>query len=1751
MSTTSTPRRAWLLFLLPLLLALGTQAQAQPSVVGAYGNEWVQPGQPYYKVRVGQRGIHRLNYAWLRAAGLPVTTLDPRQLQLWRRGQEQAIYVKGETDGVLDSTEYVDFYGQLNDGILDAELFKDPAQQAHQLAPLYTDTASYFLTLVPAGTTPRRMQAADQASTGLTPVLHHMQANPQAYATNYFRGADYGGVYLPWADRAEGLFSNFFGTVATPKADLTIPGAALVDTTKGAPSLELQLAGSGFQLPVIEVSVLNSTGMSVVRTLATGITLPTLFGDTLIRVPLRWRDLTSAGMFKCRVLVTNAAPGTFPLTMVAYARLRYPGRNVMSGIPRLSLQLDSTLPAGPQYMLFDGPPTAPRAYDITDLGAIQRYEGAASGTQWGFVANSPGPGSPPRRLFIQGDAAPVAPGPGRRIVFRDLQPRTNGYFVVTHEKLLADTVTGRFPVRELASYRASLSGGQHDTVVVTATQLYDQFHYGDRSPNAIRRFARFMSSNFTQPGYLFLLGKGYQPLHIIDGGSAVNNRALFRVDFVPASGYPASDVLFTADFRNNQFAPRLLTGRLAAVKPADVANYLDKVIEHEAAPSAVWRKNLLHLGGGRDPNEQGLFSGYLRGFEHLAEDTVYLGGRVMSVLRGNTGQNVDTVIVSSQINRGVALVTFFGHSSTTVSDIDIGLASNPINNYNNRGKYPMMLMNGCASGNAFLSGTSFGQDWMNVPQRGAIGFLAHTGEGEPTMLNLFSSAFYRAAFNDSLTYGKEIARIHQRAIQRGSVGGSLNGNPFLQAQLTEMVLQADPAITLRSPTKPDFFVADSTITVRAMPGERVTARVNSFLLVGLVRNLGQATNDSVHVQVKRRVNGTLVSTQDTVMAPVYFADSVRFVIRNSQATSSVQGPNQFELTVDWANAVAELDETNNQAIFQINLPSGSVFPLYPPEYTLLPAGVNNSRTITLTGQYDQVLNQPRPYEFELDTVPTFRSGARQAAVITADRYPVWQPTLPTPPAGRPDSVVWYWRFKPQSLQPGEDTAWARSSFRFVPTTAGGWSQSHYGQFTSSGKTNLVQAAPSGKWAFQPALLTLQLRTTAGDTVYNRSTFDLTSNGIRLNGDTYFRNTCQTGTANIVFMVFDPKTLQPIDSLPFLSRNNQRLLQKHRCGQPQGFGLNKYYIFNSGRYDPTGGANPPNGLATPKANKPKIPVLDTANIRALTLMLDSIPEGYYVALVTMNRVPFDTLRQRYPELLNAIGSLGSLRVQALHDGDPLALVGRKGSAPGTAQEISYDLTRPLYRQQILLTTTLSSSVPEGRIVSTAAGPARRWRRLYHTVKRTTATASYQLTVVPLDAAGAEGPRMVVNVPSNAYFDLDSAGLDATRYPHLRLELDMADSIGRQAPQLRQWLVTYDAVPEGIVRPDLLLAAEHDLTPQTELGAVRWRIPFQNISFQSFSDSLLTEFSVTRAGSPVAGPYRVKVPALRAGDTTSIRVRVPVTRLPTGAYVLQGTVNPGPAQPELYLFNNSLGVPFRVENPDLAPLVDVAFDGQHILHGDIVAPSPTITVVVRDENREAALDPQLVKLFLTRPGQQAPEVVDMTSAQIHVLPVTDNRQLELTYQPGALPDGVYRLQVQAYDAVDGNAAGHDTYDSEFKVINETMISNFYPYPNPFSTSTRFLFTVTGKVPQHLKIQIMTVTGRVVREITREELGTDLRVGNNAGTMPWDGTDEYGDKLANGVYLYRVVVQDDGDKFDSFKTAGDAKAFRKNWGKLYILR
>jgi len=330
----------------------------------------------------------------------------------------------------------------------------------------------------------------------------------------------------------------------------------------------------------------------------------------------------------------------------------------------------------------------------------------------------------------------------------------------------------------------------------------------------------------------------------------------------------------------------------------------------------------------------------------------------------------------------------------------------------------------------------------------------------------------------------------------------------------------------------------------------------------------------------------------------------------------------------------------------------------------------------------------------------------------------------------------------------------------------------------------------------------------------------------------------------------------------------------------------------------------------------------------------------------------------------------------------------------------------------------------------------------------------------------------------------------------------------------------------------------------------KMAYQNISALNFNDSLTVRTTILNLTKNQSQVITKKIPALASNGIA----QVSIDNLPTlnfeGQNKISVFVNPRILS-ELYYTNNEVEYLYKVKADTKSPIMDVAFDGVRIMDGDLVAPNPLISVVVRDDNKyRIKQDTVGLSLILTLPGENVlPERINFSDPRVQFFAATQTSPLRVEFRPGLLANGIYKLAVQSEDG-SGNKSGNISYAVRFEVVNESKISNFYPYPNPFSSSTSFVFTLTGsKVPDHIKIQVLTVSGRVVREITKSELGP-IKLGNNLTSFAWDGTDEYGDKLANGVYLYRVLTEMDGASLNKFETAAD-NTFKNGFGKMYIMR
>ena len=573
----------------------------------------------------------------------------------------------------------------------------------------------------------------------------------------------------------------------------------------------------------------------------------------------------------------------------------------------------------------------------------------------------------------------------------------------------------------------------------------------------------------------------------------------------------------------------------------------------------------------------------------------------------------------------------------------------------------------------------------------------------------------------------------------------------------------------------------------------------------------------------------------------------------------------------------------------------------------------------------------------------------------------------------------------------------------------------------------------------------------------------------------------------------------------------------------------------------------------------------ARQRQLIDFLQNVADGDYVALLSVNRIRWagwGLLRSQAAVLL------GSAQLLQVQNGDPLAVLGRKYAAGGRlVREAGPNpaLPTPRYNQIIALTDTLRTRSTTGTVTSVRIGPAQQWNTLYNWISQASTTSRYALKVLGVDTLGVTHELPGFGNVTAGMRGLALGSIPARTYPYLQLSLSLADSLSRTAPQLREWFVTYRGLPEGLVRRDLVPAAAYapaTLVAQAEAsGTVSFPVKFVNVTNVDFGTPLMAKVELLDPQGRAFKSALVPVPRpVRAYDTLTLNVPPINITGEFGTFRPRVTINPttpGRPQPELYYFNNELLLPpFTVVDRNLPPVLDVAVDGRHILTGELVSPTPLIRVQLRDEdNLRRLADASAFTLLLKRPGQPRFELVDLAASNVRFAlepGVANGSIATLDYQPGLaapLPDGVYTLRVQGRDASSATAAAAE-FEVQFEVVNASTITNVFPYPNPVVGSARFVFTVTGQeLPRNMKIQIMTLTGAVVKEIFMAELGP-LHIGNNVTDYAWDGRDQYGDRLANGTYLYRVALDDPNGQFSRRQTAAD-RAFKNDWGKLVLMR
>lgn len=215
-----------------------------------------------------------------------------------------------------------------------------------------------------------------------------------------------------------------------------------------------------------------------------------------------------------------------------------------------------------------------------------------------------------------------------------------------------------------------------------------------------------------------------------------------------------------------------------------------------------------------------------------------------------------------------------------------------------------------------------------------------------------------------------------------------------------------------------------------------------------------------------------------------------------------------------------------------------------------------------------------------------------------------------------------------------------------------------------------------------------------------------------------------------------------------------------------------------------------------------------------------------------------------------------------------------------------------------------------------------------------------------------------------------------------------------------------------------------------------------------------------------------------------------------------------------------LPLRGADPafqdSTGPEIEILVNGRPATDQDFAAASPTLTIILSDETG------------INITGEVGHQITVQTDRDISTRQDVTGRftydndsftRGSLQVQLSTLTPGEHPITVRAWD----NFNNSSTASLILSIVEDTdlRITEVMNYPNPFDGPTTFTYQLTQDAD--VTIQVYTVAGH---RIQRFEM-TGFRGFNQ---LDWDGRDLDGDRLANGVYLYRITARSQTENRDT---------------------
>ncbi|MBK7629819.1 MAG: T9SS type A sorting domain-containing protein [Ignavibacteriales bacterium] len=1574
--------------------SLNFRSKDKPTSIQNSTDSWIDYSKIHYKLGVVRDGIYRITYYDLFSYGISPSSLNPKSIKIFRKGEQLPLYIKGEDDLSFDENDYIEFWCEKNYGPSDYKNIVNTGQDYINYMDRYSDTSMVWLTF--GGEDGLRIINIP------SPQIITADTLKSYYSTQHFEKD----VRLWYYDAEDPRTQLPFWQEHKVFTWLTIGNT-------GSQSFIFNASDFIPNTPVkITTRLISNAGDAITNAHKHGSSLNSTIPQDTITFDYR-QTVNFTTFFNSSQLITGnntyrvfglPSDGTFHRSLIDWVDINY--------YRELKSQNDS--------LIFYIPDSV--SYDLRNIRITNLLASDSLIILYKISSN-------PKKITEFNYS-------GGNLVFSDSVKGGDKFIITKSDYILSPTfkysktfvnlrdvsrgadyiiVSNKLLMNSAEQYRQFIFDNYNlRTQLIYIDDIYDEFAFGQNWAESIKGFLYYANQNWTAPApsYLNLIGDAnYDYKDIWSPAPSPRKKNL-----VPSYGYPVSDIWYTTWDSTNLDIPQMYVGRFPANTNVEVLSYLNKHSIYLTRRSDDWNKRYTFYSGG-DPTKPSELAQIKAANDSLNNNLIKpnpVAGKSIHFYKTinpptNFGpytlQEYNNAVDSSGI-----FISYIGHSGTRTWDNGVTEVEYIQNAFPDR--YPLISDFGCSTGKfAEPDVDAFGELFVAQSSYGqAIGYLGNSSLGFFSTSLRFPGLFYKRILIDSVfTISK--AHVLAKIDQFNLYGYNTVNRVFSYCN----VLFTDPILKFAVPQKPNFIINQNAVSITP---SSISDLVDSVLVDLKIMNWGKVITDSVKISITHFYSDSILFVHNyTIPCPSY-SDNLEFYVN----TERLVGLHRLSIILDPENLVDEIYEDDNNIDYSFQVYSSSI----------------------------------RPVETEY-----FYSTMRDSLRFLNPAYKI---------EGGPEDFIF-------SLADNQEFSNANET------------QYPFSQLFS--KISLSSLTLNQRYWYRARLNSPQADWS--------STYSFKNND--RNFSWFIDKDFNANDLNTTHVVFDSS-----ESSWKLSRNTNYLTITSAGSNDGKFAS---MIFNTLEYLPNTFFW---GIATAEIDSITLepgnikyfaaPNTITQNADSLINYVNLLPLGKLIALAISDDAAQTVLGfGGGTPVRRAIETLGSLYIDSVRYRESWCLLGKKGAPVGSVPE-SY---KKLFQGAAIVDTSKLVVYDEGSITFPQIGNSAGWLNVF---LNDSIPDGAILNILPLGIRD----NNQIDTLDVLTFSNDSSSIqfiDPNIYPKIKLQAELFANQFKESPSISSIGVNYN-LPAELAINYQVVSLDKDSVYQG--GDITINFDIYNVGY-SPADSFNISLELVKSDKNVILLLDTLVNNLNPTQKLSLS-RIYTSNITDGYGDMKFRIKIDYLDRvvEIYKDNNLFDKSFFVIKDTTITSVDetsvsATFDGIDIVDGDYISSSPEILIKLNYPLWFPIDDTTAIQIYLDN------NLISYSDFNIEY--DTVNR-IALHKFSTSLVDGEHSLRVFGKD-VNGLISSNPGFEKVFVVSGEFKILNPYNYPNPFSDDTYFTFTLTT-LPEELKISIYTIAGRKIKEI--KKTFADLNVGFNK--ISWNGRDQDGDIIANGTYLYKIIIK-----------------------------